>query len=207
MKSLLYSIAVIFCLSGFLFAEVTIDAFTSASTKFKIVSGKVLETSAEIVWWDYYSNGILQELKWGKTATYDSIKNLQDFTRQTNITTKITGLEPKTKYYAEFHRTYEKGSGSTLKTINLSHKFEFTTPEATTSTIPQPQLQKTTNIATGTHVALFSITGQRIAILATNRYLAASALFAGKVAPGLYIARVLDANNMPIHSYQCMIGR
>lgn len=210
MKPFLYLMVVVLCFSGLLFAEntVKIDAITTASweTKLpdhkglKINGGTVYPTYAEIEWWDYYKNGDAQELKWGKTSTYDSTRNLQPVTAKTNTITKITGLEPKTKYYAEFHRIY--GSKA-----DISTKFEFTTPEATTDIAPAAKLTATPKLSAGTHVALFSITGQRVTILATNRYLAASALFAGTVAPGLYVARVLDANNMPIHSYQCMIGR
>lgn len=208
MKTSVYFMIVIFCFSGVSFAQNTIDAITTASwdTKLpahkglKINSGTVYSTYAEIEWWDYYSDGDVQELKWGKTASYDSTKDLQPFTEQTNIITKITGLEPKTKYYAEFHRTYGDEA-------DISTKFEFTTPEATSTTLPQPQLTKTQTLSTGTQVALFSITGQRIAIQTTNRYLAASALFSGAVAPGLYVARVFNANNTAIHTYQCVIGK
>jgi hypothetical protein len=80
---------------------------TSASAKFKIVSGKAYATSAQITWWDYYSNGDQHIFKYGTSTAYGSTINLRPFAEKTNVTTTIPNLVPNTKYYIQSYRFYE----------------------------------------------------------------------------------------------------
>jgi hypothetical protein len=84
-----------------------IDAVTSASTRLQIKSGKAFADSAQITWWDYYSNGDIQTIKYGTSTAYGSTINLQPFTEKTDITTTIPNLLPNTTYFYQFYRFYE----------------------------------------------------------------------------------------------------
>jgi hypothetical protein len=85
-----------------------IDAVTSASGRLVIKGGKAYATTADIIWNDFYSDGTQQLLKWGPSLTaLANQKNLLPFTKSTDITTTITGLSAKTKYYFQFYRVYE----------------------------------------------------------------------------------------------------
>lgn len=103
-----------------LFAQNTIDAFSSASRKLNVTGGKAYADSAVLTWTDGYTNGTIEELLWGTSTSYGNTINLKPVNRSTN-TTVIKGLTPNTKYYAAFHRTYQsKGS-------NVTTAFQFTT--------------------------------------------------------------------------------
>jgi hypothetical protein len=108
------------CSTAFVFASTDccqIDAKTSASGKFKIISGQAYATSAQITWWDYYSDGEQQAFKYGTTTMYGTTIDLLPFTNQTNITTTIPNLSPNTKYYLQIYRVYEGTSHLTNHTF------------------------------------------------------------------------------------------
>jgi hypothetical protein len=85
-----------------------IDAVTSASTRLKIIGGQAYANSAQITWWDFYSNGDQQLLKYGTTTAYGLTINLKPFTEKTNITTTIPNLLSNTTYYYQIFRFYEE---------------------------------------------------------------------------------------------------
>lgn len=122
-RGIVFAVLVVLGVNQSTYAQNTIDAVTSASGSqgLKIKGGKAYADSAEIIWWDYYNNGQIHELKWGTSENYDSTRNLKPFSARTDITTKIRGLKPNTKYFAEFHRTYQS------KNANVTTKFQFTT--------------------------------------------------------------------------------
>jgi hypothetical protein len=84
-----------------------IDAVTSASTRLTIKSGQAYADSAQITWWDFYSNGDQQLLKYGTTTAFSATIDLQPFTAKTDITTSIPNLQPNTTYYYQFYRFYD----------------------------------------------------------------------------------------------------
>jgi hypothetical protein len=94
-----------------------IDAVSSASSLFRIISGKAYKTSAQITWWDYYNNGSQHVLKYGTSSSYGQQINLKPFTANTNVTTTIPNLQPGTKYYIQFYRFYEGQAHSTNDTF------------------------------------------------------------------------------------------
>jgi hypothetical protein len=107
-----------------------IDGLTTASEMFKIVSGQACHRQAKITWWDNYSNGNIQELRYGTTTSYGTTINLKPFTRRTNITTTIPDLTPNTKYYAQFYRVYNNNTKPLA--------FTFSTSEFQSAIVPMP---------------------------------------------------------------------
>ncbi len=191
--------------AGIVMAEenfVALDGFTSASQDrgLKVLGGKVYPTYAVIEWWDYYANGQVHELKWGTSESYGSTMNLKPFTRRTNVIDTIKLLEKNTKYYAAFHRTY------TSKNKDITTKFEFTTPDENSTGINPGVTLRSRQLAAGEHAALFTLAGKPVAEASTKTPLTFSGAFRKKVAPGLYIARVMDRSNRPSPSFRCVIG-
>ena len=196
-KSFLLLLPVFLSITGVSFAQNDIDAVSSASGRLNIKGGKAYATYAEIIWQDYYSNGDIHELRWGKTAEFGNNMDLKPFTRRTDVTTKIEGLEEDTKYYAEIYREFQR------ENAYVSTKFEFTT---SSSSAVVPAFKKgVSEFSSKTHIVLYSISGKKIAA-AAYRNRSVITTFNGNVAPGLYIARIVDEANRQVRSFQCMIG-
>lgn len=201
LKNIGFLLILLFNISVFAEEYNEIDAVTSSSTRFKIHGGKVYKTYAEVEWEDYYSNGTVHELLWGESSSFGKTINLLPFQSKTTVTTKIEGLTPGKTYQAAIHRVYPR------KSKDITTKFEFTAPD---DAVPVNEVKKNNYspvLEKGTYVALFTISGEKIASQLTTRVYNAEAVFYGKAARGTYIARITDAKNRVLHSYVCMINK
>jgi hypothetical protein len=109
----------------------SIDAVSSASTRFKVVAGsEYCDTLAKIAWQDYYSNGT-RYFEWGTSTSYGQKSTLSG----KSGTTILPNLLPNTKYYWRANRLYNGKNP-------LTPAGTFTTkPKAITGVIQQNSFQ------------------------------------------------------------------